>query len=376
MMQVPFSRPFFTGEEGARVAAAIESRWVAQGPNVAAFEAAVAERVGAAEAVACSSGTSALHLALLGLGVGPGDEVIVPSLSFIATANSVRHCGAEPVFADVDPLTYNLDPAAAEAAIGERTKAIMPVHQVGLPADMPRFLDIAERRGVALVEDAAPALGALVDGNPVGGSGPLACFSFHARKVITTGEGGMVTTSDGELAARLRRLRHHGMSVSDLERHSANDVIFEEYVEVGWNYRMSDMQAALGLAQMDVLDEALRLRRRLAERYNDALRDEALLTVPHEPSNAVHSWQSYMLRLAPEIAERRTELMRALLHDGIATRRGVAASHLEPPYRELGVRLPNTEAAARETLLLPLYPELTDDQQDHVIERLRAHLAR
>jgi perosamine synthetase len=375
MTGMAFSRPFFTGEEGGRVARAIESRWVAQGPQVAEFERAIAERVGVEHAVAVSSGTAALHLALFVNGVGPGDEVIVPSLSFIATANSVRHCGATPVFADVDERTYNLDPEAAEAAITPRTKAIMPVHQVGLAADMDRFAAVADRHGLALVEDAAPALGALYKGRPVGALGPMSCFSFHARKVITTGEGGLVATGDADLATRLRRLRHHGMSVSDLDRHSATDIVFESYLEVGWNFRMSDLQAALGLAQVDVLDEALRRRRELAERYTALLREVPHVSPPFEPADCSHSWQSYTVRLGPGAPLSREDLMRALLHDGVPTRRGVTASHLEPPYADGAPQLPVTEALARETLLLPLHPDLTHDQQDLVAERLAAHLA-
>jgi perosamine synthetase len=375
MTRVAFSRPFFTGNEAAAVAAAIESRWVAQGPRVAEFERAVADRVGASEAVAVSSGTAALHLALLALGVGPGDEVVVPSLSFIATANSVRHCGAEPVFADADMETFNLDPESVRGVITERTKALMPVHQIGLAADMDAFVDIAAERGLALVEDAAPALGALYKGRPVGSLGPVSCLSFHARKVITTGEGGMVLTEDAELAARLRRLRHHGMSVSDLDRHSATDVVFETYDEVGFNYRMSDIQAALGLAQMEVLDEALARRRTVALRYNAALAEDESVIVPTEPADRTHSWQSYMIRLTAAAPIAREELMRRLLADGIPTRRGVTASHLEPPYADPAVQLPITEELARTTLLLPIHPDLTQSEQDFVLERLMSHLA-
>ena len=206
-MEVPFARPYLTGEEGAAVAEVIASGWVSQGPRVREFEQAFAERVGAPDAVATTSCTTALHLALLVSGVGPGDEVIVPSLSFIATANAAWYCGATPVFADIDPLTYNLDPEAAERAITPRTKAIMPVHQVGLPADMDRFLELGRRYGLAIVEDAACAIGASYKGRPIGSLGPLSCFSLHPRKVITTGEGGMIAVHDPVVADRLRRLR-------------------------------------------------------------------------------------------------------------------------------------------------------------------------
>ena len=224
-MQVPFSRPYLRGDEGAAVAETIATGWVSQGPRVREFEAAFAERVGARDAVATTNCTTALQLALYVSGIGPGDEVIVPSMSFIATANSVWQNGAEPVFADVDPLTYNLDPAAAERAITSRTRAIMPVHQLGLPADMDAFLELGERYGLAIVEDAACAIGASYRGRPIGSLGPLACFSLHPRKVITTGEGGMIAVQDPEVAERLRRLRQHAMDVSDLARHGAKDVV-------------------------------------------------------------------------------------------------------------------------------------------------------
>jgi dTDP-4-amino-4,6-dideoxygalactose transaminase len=372
-MQVPFARPYFAGTEAAAVAAAVESGWVSQGPRVQAFEAAFAERVGAAEAIATTNCTTALQLALYVSGVGPGDEVIVPSLSFIATANSVWQCGATPVFADIEPDTYNLDPRAAERAITERTKAIMPVHQIGLPADMDPFLELAERHGVTIVEDAACAIGATYKGRRIGSLGPLACFSLHPRKVITSGEGGMITTSDPALADRLRKLRQHAMDVSDLARHNAQDVVIEGYPERGWNARMTDMQAALGLCQLELLDEILEERTRQAARYTAALEQIPGLEPPYEPPYAQRTWQSYPVRVTGASRLGRTELMRRLHHDGVATRRGVMAIHEEPAYAGTRAWLPHTERAARDVLLLPLFPGLGDDAQDYVIERLGAH---
>jgi perosamine synthetase len=375
-MDVPFARPRFYGGEAEALAAVIESGWVSQGPRVQAFEQAFAARVGAEHAIATTNCTTALHLALYAAGVRPGDEVIVPSLSFIATANAVWHCGATPVFADVDPRTYNLDPVAARRALTTRTKAIMPVHQIGLPADMDAFLALGREHEVAIVEDAACAIGATYKGRPIGSLGPLACFSLHPRKVITTGEGGMITTNDAELADRLRKLRQHAMDLSDLARHGATDVVFEAYPERGWNCRMTDLQAALGLCQLEALDEILAERRRQAERYTAALADAPWLEVPYEPDYAVRTWQSYAVRLRPGAPLSRTEVMRRLLHDGIATRRGVMAIHHEAAYSGADVLLPHTEAAAREALMLPLFPGLSDAQQDHVIDRLTAHLMR
>jgi perosamine synthetase len=371
MTAIPITKPFFTGSEAAAVAAVVDSGWVSQGPKVREFEQAFAERVGAADAVAVTSGTTALHLALYVSGIGPGDEVIVPSLSFIATANSVWQCGATPVFADVDPDTCNLDPEAAERAITPRTRAIMPVHQVGLPADMDAFLEIGRRHGVAIVEDAACAVGATYRGRPIGSLGPLACFSLHPRKVITTGEGGMIAVQDPAVAARLRFLRQHAMDVSDLTRHSADRVVVERFPERGWNYRMTDMQAALGLCQLEALDEILERRRRLADRYTAALQDLPALHAPYDPPDRERAWQSYAVRVDPEAPIGRDELMQRLLDDGIATRRGVMAIHHEDSYAG-ALHLPHTDAAAAEVLMLPLYPGLSDAEQDFVIERLAA----
>jgi len=374
MMQVPFARPYLTGDEGAAVAEVIASGWVSQGPKVRAFEQAFAQRVGAADAVATTSCTTALHLALYGAGVRPGDEVIVPSLSFIATANAVLHCGATPVFADIDPLTYNLDPASAERAISPRTKVIMPVHQVGLPADMDAFAELAETYGLTIVEDAACAIGATYKGRPVGSLSPLACFSLHPRKVITTGEGGIIAVQDPELAERLRRLRQHGMSVDDLARHRNDKVVIESYPEPGFNYRMTDMQGALGLCQLEVLDEVLNRRRHLANRYNEALAAIPNLEAPYEPPYVVRTWQSYCVRVGSHSPVGRTELMERLLADGVTTRRGVMAIHHEPAYATTRVDLPHTDAAARDVVMLPLFADLTDEQVDYVLDRLSDHV--
>jgi perosamine synthetase len=372
-MDVPFAKPWFGGGEAEAVADVIASGWLTQGPRVQEFERAFAERVGAREAVATTSCTTALHLSLYVSGVGPGDEVIVPSLSFIATANAVWQCGATPVFADIDPRTYNLDPASVEERITPRTKAVMPVHQVGLPADMDGFQELAARHGLVLIEDAACAIGALHKGRPIGSLGNLACFSFHPRKVITCGEGGMIAVDDPELAERLRRLRQHAMDQSALARHAARDVVIEHYPERGWNARMTDLQAAVGLRQLDVLDTVLSERRRLAERYSEALAGIPSLEAPFDPEYAERTWQSYAVRIAPGAPMGADELMRELHRDGIATRRGIMAIHLEGAYGDADVDLPHTEAAANDVVLLPLFPGLSTEAQDYVIDRLATH---
>ncbi len=367
---IPITRPRLGAEEGAGACAAIESGWVSQGPKVAEFERCVAEYCGAAHAVAVSNCTTALHLALLVLGIGPGDEVICPSMSFIATANAVAYTGATPVFAEVDPLTYNLDVEAAEAAIGPATRAILLVHQIGLPADLDAFGPLASERGLHLVEDAACALGSRHRGVLIGCESELACFSFHPRKVITTGEGGMLLTHSESLADQLRLLRHQGMSVSDLVRHQSDRVIAEQYVCVGYNYRLTDIQAAIGLAQMGRLENILQRRRELAAVYSERLRDHPWLRPPHVPEGLQPNYQSYAVQLTDGAPVTRDEVMQRLLDRGIATRRGSMLRHQEPAYEGVVSELPRSELASGCSLLLPLFPDMTAEEQEQVLTAL------
>ena len=371
---IPVSRPYFGAEEEAAVLGALRSGWVTQGPCVTEFEGAFARRLGQPEAVAVSSCTTGLHLVLHALGLGRGDEVIVPSLSFIATANAVAHTGATPIFADIDLATYNLDPASAARAISRHTKAILLVHQVGLPADSAAFRRLARRARLRLIEDAACAIGSEVAGRPVGGDAEVAVFSFHPRKLVTTGEGGMIVTRSRTLARRLRSLRHHGVSVSDFARHRADRVVIEAYREVGYNYRMTDLQAAVGLVQLGRLEAFIQRRIAQGERYSAAFAEHPALVVPAVPDNVRFNYQTYLLRLRPSSRIRRDALMQRLQEQGIATRRGVMAAHREPAYRRrrLRVPLPATEVADRTAIVLPLHHAMTPADQDRVIDAVLA----
>ncbi len=366
---IPITKPYLGIEEAEAARVAVQSGWITQGPKVAEFERAMADYCGTAEAVAVSNCTTALHLALVALGVGPGDEVICPSMSFIATANSIRHAGATPVFADVDPQTYNLDPDATQAAITPRTKVIMVVHQIGLPVDIDRFLEIGEQHCIKILEDAACAIGSRYKGKPIGGHSEMACFSFHPRKVITTGEGGMITTNNIKYAQQMRLLRQHGMSVPDTVRHSAKQVITEEYVCVGYNYRMTDIQAAIGIEQMKRLDWIVQRRRELAARYTEALTGHPWLQAPFIPEYAESNFQSYAVRLADDAPISRNDLMQLMLDQDVATRRGIMLSHAERAYIDQPQPndLSRSEEASANSIILPLYPQMTSDEQNRVV---------
>jgi len=376
---IPVARPWMEEQEAAAARRAILSGWVTQGPEVAAFEREFAEAVGAAHACAVSSCTTALHLALVALGVGAGDEVVTVSHSFIATTNAIRYCGATPVFVDIDPVTLNIDPALVEAAIGPRTKAILAVHQLGMPCDLASLVPVASSRGVPLVEDAACAIGSEIEwrgawqriGKP---HADIACFSFHPRKLLSTGDGGMLTTSSAELDRTFRLLRQHGMSVPDTVRHASSQVVFESYPVVGFNYRMTDIQAAIGREQLKRLPAIVSRRRHLATRYQEGLQSMDGIIVPREPQWARTNWQSYAIRVGAWIDQR--SVMQKMLDAGVSTRRGVMNVHREASYPESSWRaasgLAHSEEAQETTIVLPLYHQLTEDDQDRVIEALAA----
>jgi perosamine synthetase len=370
---IPVMRPWLGVEEQEAAAAAVASGWVAQGPRVAEFEAAVARRVGANHAVAVSSCTTGLHLALVALGLGPGDEVVVPSMSFIATASVVGYVGARPVFADIDPATLNLTRATVEAVLTPRTKAVMIVHQAGLPADVASIQALCAPRGIAVLEDAACAIGADLDGRPIGSHSDLVVFSFHPRKIITTGEGGMVLVRSAEVAARLRRLREHGMSMSAADRHAATGPVVEQYLERGFNYRMTDIQAGIGLAQLAKLDEIIARRRYLAQRYQQLLDGIPGLQMHLDPAYGTSNYQSFWIALPDDFPLSRNELLERFTEDGVSARRGIMASHLEPAYEgEPHGPLPETERMTNCSIILPLFHLMTEEEQDQVVGTILA----
>lgn len=375
MSRINVMQPWLGEEETAAVADVIASGWVAQGPRVAAFEEAFAARQEADHAVAVSSCTAGLHLALLVAGVGAGDDVVLPSFSFIATANAAAYLGARPVFADVDPVTGNITADTIAEVLTETTVAVVAVDQGGVPVDLDPIRRLCDRRGIVVVEDAACAAGSTYRGRPAGAGAEIAAWSFHPRKLLTTGEGGMVTTSRPEWAERIARLREHAMSVSAAERHSSVLAPAEEYTEVGFNYRMTDLQAAVGLVQLGKLGEMVARRRALAEGYAKAVGEIDGLRLVADPPYGETNFQSCWVEVQEGFAVSRDALLARLAEAGISARRGIMAAHRQPAYRYRyggGMPLPATEHLTDHTLILPLHHQLSESDQSRVVEALRS----
>ena len=375
--EIPIARPSVGEEEWQALREPIMNGWLTQGPKVEAFERRFAELHGVNHAVATTSCTTALHLALLAVGTGPGDEVIVPAFTWVASANAVLYCGATPIFVDVDPLTFNMDVEQALAAVTERTRAVMPVHLFGLCADTER-LRAGLPKAVAIVEDAACAAGARLGEHFAGGLGDVAAFSFHPRKSVTTGEGGMVTTNDDAIAERVRRLRNHGAAVSEEQRHTGpKPYLLPDFDVLGFNYRMTDLQGALGLVQIEKLEGFIAERARWAAWYREALAEIAWLRLPQEPPHGRHAWQAFVCTVDPARAPMtRNEMMEHLHEAGIATRPGTHAVHMLGYYRErYGLEaddFPVARDAECHSLAFPLHNRMTREDYDHVSDSLRA----
>jgi perosamine synthetase len=378
-LMIPIAQPLLDEAEAEAARRVILSGWVTQGPEVAAFEREFAAYTGASHACAVANCTSALHLALRAVGVAAGDEVITASHSFIATANSIQYCGATPIFVDIDPATFNIDPARVAAAVTSRTRAILAIHQMGMPCALEPLLSVARRHGISLVEDAACAAGSAIriDGNweTIGRPrGDIACFSFHPRKVVTTGDGGMLTTASRDIDEKFRLWRQHGMGISDTVRHGSSEVLFEAYREIGYNYRMTDIQAAIGRKQLERISDLVARRRAVAAGYAERLGIIEGLGLPSEPDWARSNWQSYCVRL-PDRADQRS-VMQSLLDQGIATRRGIMCAHREPCYAAQAQRhdLRQSELAQDRCILLPIYAQMTQDDQSRVADALDREL--
>jgi perosamine synthetase len=391
-MNVPIARASLTPEDIESVLDPLRSGWLVQGPKVGAFEEAWCEFSGAEHSIAVTSCTTALHLSLAASGFGPGDEAIVPAFTWIATANVVEHLGGRVVFADIDLASFNIDPSGIEELITPRTKAILPVHLFGLSAEMDVINAIAQRHGLWVVEDAACGFGATYHGRHVGTIGDTGCFSFHPRKAITTGEGGMITTNDAQLAKRLRCLRDHGAAMSDLQRHMGHrPYLLADHPEAGYNQRMTDLQAALGGSQMRRAEAIVSERRQLATRYDAAFADLDWLQTPRVPLQCGHGYQSYPCLFEPELVhqalatadqallrqihEQRNDWMETLQQQGVSTRPATHAVHMLSYYREKYNLKPDqfqyAQAANDCSISLPLFHGMHSDEQQHVIDVVR-----
>jgi dTDP-4-amino-4,6-dideoxygalactose transaminase len=374
LARINVMKPWLGEEEARALAEVVASGWVAQGPKVKEFEAAFAAAQGVRHAVATSNCTTALHLALVVAGIGPGDDVVVPSLSFIATANAVTYVGARPVFCDVDPATGNVTAETIHSALTLDTRAVIVVDQGGVPLDLDPIRELCDRHEITIIEDAACAVGSTYKGRPVGTAADVAVWSFHPRKILTTGEGGMLTTNRADWAARARTLREHSMSVSATDRHGSVLAPPEVYSEVGFNYRMTDLQAAVGLVQLGRLPEVVQRRRDIAARYVAGLAGLRGLRLVADPPYGTCNFQSLWLEVLPGFSTTREGLLERLADAGISARRGIMAAHRQPAYRwrDTGKSLlQHTERLNDRTLILPVFHELDDESLSRIIGTIR-----
>ena len=383
---IPITKAIFDESDLSLIQEPLKSGWVVQGKYVREFERLFAEMSGSRHALATTSCTTALHIAMAALGIGPGDEVLVPAFTWIATANCVEYVGAKPVFVDIDLKTFNIDVGQIESRITPRTRAIIPVHLFGLLADMDPIMEIAERHGLRVVEDAACAFDSWYRGKHAGTFGEFGCFSFHPRKAITTGEGGMITTQSDELAALCSSLRDHGATRSDFQRHHQKaSFLLAQYPHLGYNFRMTDIQGALGVTQMRKSSHIMAGRREAAARYDQMLADIDWLQLPYSNDNFVHGYQSYVCLFDPDSAtldaheaafERRNGIMTSLEAQGIITRQGThSAAHTAFYSEKYGIRpedFPNAYIAERLSITLPLYAGMTDAESEQVVSALKA----
>jgi perosamine synthetase len=375
--RIAISLPSTGEEEWQACREPLLSGWLTQGPKVAAFEKAFAERHQVGHAIAVSSCTTGLHLALAGIGVGPGDEVIVPAFTWVATANAVLYCGATPVFADVDRVTYNVDLDAVARKLTRKTRAVIAVHLFGRCIDMEALRALLPDH-VALIEDAACASGSAWQGRPVGGLGDVAAFSFHPRKSVTTGEGGMVTTNNAELARRIDQMRNHGASISEEQRHSGpRPYLLPEFDLLGYNYRMTDLQGAVGLVQLRKLDTFIDERARWAAWYREALGGLDWLRLPDEPTSMRHGWQAFVTYVDPVRAPAaRNDIMQRLEQRGVATRPGTHAVHMLAYYKNRfsldADDFPGARDCANQTMAIPLHNRMSADDYDYVVACMRS----
>ncbi|GAA1784863.1 DegT/DnrJ/EryC1/StrS family aminotransferase [Pseudarthrobacter sulfonivorans] len=368
-------KPWLGDEEAQALAEVVASGWVAQGPKVKEFETAFAASQEVQHAVATSSCTTALHLALVVAGIGPGDDVVVPSLSFIATANAVTYVGARPVFCDVDPATGNVTAETIHAALTLDTRAVIVVDQGGVPVDLDPIRELCDRHEITIIEDAACGVGSQYKGRPVGTGADVTVWSFHPRKILTTGEGGMLTTQRADWAARARTLREHSMSVSATDRHGSLLAPPEVYLEVGFNYRMTDLQAAVGMVQLRRLARIVERRREIAAAYVAGLAGVKGLRFVSDPPYGTTNFQSCWVEVLPAFATSRDGLLSRLADAGISARRGIMAAHRQPAYRgrdngNAGLR--HTERMTDRTLILPVFHELDTVSMNRIINTIQA----